>query len=154
MIVVGVDPGPEQSAYVVWNGVMVRGHDIVKNDDMRHMLETIYADVAVFEQVESYGMPVGREVFDTVFETGRMWERACTSVSLMPRREVKLHLCGTSRAKDPNVRAALIDRFGGSRSVAIGTKKAPGPLYGVRSHEWSALALAVTYFDQQRSADG
>jgi len=26
---------------------------------------------------------------------------------------------------------------------AVGTKKAPGPLYGVKTHMWSALAVAV-----------
>ncbi len=71
----------------------------------------------------------------------------------MPRREVKLHLCGTARAKDNNIRAALLDRFGGSRSVAVGTAKHPGPLYGIRSHEWAALALAVTFWDQHEGGD-
>jgi hypothetical protein len=32
---------------------------------------------------------------------------------------------------------------GGERRAAMGTKKAPGPLYGVASHAWAALAVAV-----------
>jgi len=59
------------------------------------------------------------------------------------RRAVKLHLCGSARAKDANIRQALIDRYGGS--AAIGRKAAPGPLYGVSKDVWSALAIAVTY---------
>jgi hypothetical protein len=59
---------------------------------------------------------------------------------------VKLHLCGSSRAKDPNVRTALLDRFGGAG--AKGTKAAPGPLYGIAADLWSALAIAVTWTDQ------
>ena len=31
--------------------------------------------------------------------------------------------------------------------AAKGTKKAPGPLFGTKSHEWSALALGVTWWD-------
>ena len=56
---------------------------------------------------------------------------------------MKLALCGSARATDANLRAALLDRYGGS-GRAIGTRKAPGPLYGVKSHAWAALALAVT----------
>jgi len=62
---------------------------------------------------------------------------------MLPRRAVKLALCGDSRAKDANIRQALIDRFGGS--AAIGRKTAPGPLYGISRDVWSALAIAVTF---------
>jgi hypothetical protein len=64
-------------------------------------------------------------------------------VVLLPRRAVKLALCGDSRAKDANIRQAFIDRFGGS--AAIGRKAAPGPLYVISRDVWSALAIAVTY---------
>jgi len=54
------------------------------------------------------------------------------------RKDIKLHLCGTNKAKDANVRQALIDCLG-----PPGTKKSPGPTYGIKSHLWAALALAV-----------
>jgi hypothetical protein len=60
-------------------------------------------------------------------------------VRLVYRREVKLHLCGSMKAKDANVWQALIDKLG-----PVGTKACPGPLYGVKSHARSALAVAVT----------
>jgi hypothetical protein len=47
---------------------------------------------------------------------------------------------------------ALIDRFGGSER-AKGTKKAPGPLLAIKSHEWAALALAVTWWDLHMNGD-
>ncbi len=68
---------------------------------------------------------------------------------MLPRRAVKLALCGDSRAKDANIRQALIDRFGGS--AAVGRKAAPGPLYGISRDVWSALAIAVTYSIQGAS---
>jgi len=63
-----------------------------------------------------------------------------------------MHLCKNNRAKDANIRQALLDRFpatGGGKAPQIGTKKQPGPLYGVTSHLWSALAVAVTWADTQ-----
>jgi hypothetical protein len=89
-------------------------------------------------------MPVGREVFETCVWIGRFQQvwRDPEAVKLVYRRDVKLHLCGNSRAKDANIRQALIDKLG-----PVGTKAAPGPLYGVRSHAWAAVAVAVTAFD-------
>jgi hypothetical protein len=58
---------------------------------------------------------------------------------LVYRRDVKMFLCGSNRAKDGNIRQALLDLVGPQ-----GTKKAPGPTYGLRGDEWAALAVAVT----------
>jgi hypothetical protein len=98
------------------------------------------------EMIASYGMPVGREVFDTCLWVGRFIEtaaRAAYKADLVYRRDVKLHLCGQARAKDANIRQALLDKFGGK--AAQGTKATPGPLYGVKADVWSALAVAVTF---------
>jgi hypothetical protein len=65
--------------------------------------------------------------------------RSPDSAKLVYRRDVKLHVCGSPKAKDPNIRQALIDLLG-----PAGTKRAPGPTYGVRSHAWAALGVAVT----------
>ena len=59
---------------------------------------------------------------------------------LVYRSEVKMHLCHTAKAKDGNIRQALIDKYG-----EPGTKKKPGKLYGVASHIWPALAVADFY---------
>jgi len=67
------------------------------------------------EAIESYGMAVGREVFETVFWTGRLFEAATrrgATVSRLPRKTIKIHLCGSARAQDSNIRVALCDRFG------------------------------------------
>lgn len=96
------------------------------------------------EMIASYGMAVGKEVFETCLWIGRFVQAAGPErVRLVYRKDVKLHLCGTPRAKDPNVRQALIDRWGG-KAEAIGNIKKPGPLYAVKSHAWAALGVAVT----------
>lgn len=101
------------------------------------------------EMIASYGMPVGREVFETCVWIGRFQQawHSPEDVRLVYRKDVKLHLCGTAKAKDANVRQALLDlypRTGGGATPQIGTKAKPGPLYGVSSHAWPALAVAVT----------
>lgn len=153
MSVLAIDPGYEQSAFVVFDGRRIDEHGIVPNSELRSRLGqfSFLVDVVVLEQIESFGMAVGREVFETVFWTGRFFEsvEGCPA-ERMPRRAVKVHLCQSARAQDSNIRTALLDRFGGS--AAIGKKKTPGPLFGIKSHEWAALAIAVTWWDQHQPA--
>lgn len=146
MTLYAIDPGTEQSALVtvketgaVW-GQMHPNVGLLQwlreaapwNDGRTHL---------VIEEIESFGMPVGREVFETVFWAGRFAEAwSPRPWSLLPRRTVKLTLCGTSRAKDPHIRQRLIDLYGGPACAKKG-----GALAGIKSHLWSALALAVTY---------
>lgn len=102
------------------------------------------------EMIASYGMAVGSEVFDTCIWIGRFiqaWNGPYTQVF---RKDVKMHLCGQTKAKDANVRQALIDRFGPGKDKAIGTKKNPGPLYGISGDIWAALAVAVTHYDKTK----
>ena len=143
--ILAIDPGTTRSAWLRFDGDRPEGFGITANDVLVPALRTGgLPDVVVIEKVESYGMAVGAEVFDTVRWAGRFAEAAHrVPVVMLPRRAVKLALCGDSRAKDANIRQALIDRFGGS--AAIGRKAAPGPLYGISRDVWSALAIAVTY---------
>jgi hypothetical protein len=138
-ITIGIDPGPRESAIVVWDGVAVLSARDVPNAAVPHALAGVSAAIAC-EWIECFGMAVGREVFETVFAVGTF--SAAATLRLIPRRDVKLHLCASLRAKDGNIRQALIDRFG-----VVGTKKNPGPLFGISQHRWAALAVAVTAHD-------
>lgn len=151
MRVLAIDPGTTQSAYVEYDGTVV-SHGISENSPLCERLASrdyFHVSFIVVEQIESFGMSVGKEVFETVWWAGRFHQAAqqdyVVSAQRMTRREVKLHLCKSMKAKDANIRQALIDRFGGEK--AIGLKKSPGPLYGIRSHEWAALAIAVCWWD-------
>ena len=105
-----------------------------------------FLDRLVIEQVASFGMAVGAEVFETVYWSGRFAEAVYPlPVDRITRIKVKTHLCHDSRAKDANIRAALIDRYGGPAALRKG-----GDLYGVSKDVWSALAVAVTWADQHR----
>ena len=152
MKILAIDPGAEKSAAVyLVDGLVGCELEIIANEDLRwNLVRSVTKDwILVIEQVEHYGrgMPVGKTIFDTVFWSGRFVEAWGGEWELIPRRKVKLHLCGSARAKDSNIRQALIDRFGPGKEKAVGTKKKPGPLYGIKKDLWSALALAVTYAD-------
>jgi hypothetical protein len=151
---IAIDPGPTESAYAIFEHSAFVGGAKVKN-------ETLVADLPhgsqghlVIERIRSYGMPAGAELFETCEWSGRFWQAWLDSsrrveAHWLPRKDVKLNLCGNPRAKDGNIRQAILDRFGG-RS-AIGTKKAPGPLYGVSGDVWAALAVGLTWMDLRKA---
>jgi hypothetical protein len=149
-VVLAVDPGSEQSAFVLWDGRQVLEHQRVSNGFVLAYVVTerfAVRPTLVVEQVESFGMAVGAEVFDTVWWAGRFhqaWTLRGFRAERLPRSAVKLHLCGSRRAKDTNIRQALIDKFGG-KERAVGSSINPGPLYGVKADEWAALAVAITW---------
>lgn len=153
---VAIDPGCTESAYLIFDREAGRPDLFAKvpNAELLDFCRRATMPL-VIERVASYGLAVGQEVFDTVEWAGRFREAAegnGNPVTTIFRKEIKLHLCGNTRAKDPNIRAALIDRFGG-KDAAIGRKAAKGPLYGVRADIWSALAIAVAYADRMRGPE-
>ena len=149
-ILLALDPGNTESAWLLYDTATGRPTSWAKepNPFVLTRLDTIDADELVVEMVASYGMAVGAEVFDTCVWIGRFLERwDPTPHRLIYRPDIKLHLTQTRRAKDANVRQALIDRYGPGKALAIGLKATPGPLYGLSGDCWSALAVAVTAAD-------
>ena len=142
-----LDPGTEQSALVrLADGGKVVGY-ILPNSQIFNLFAAFGSEPGrlVIEEIQSYGMAVGREVFATVFWSGRFAEAWNGPWSLLGRRDVKLTICGSAKAKDANIRQALIDRYGGKACIRKG-----GPLYGIKSHLWASLALAVAYQERAR----
>ena len=143
MTILALDPGTTETAFVLWDGRRILDADHLPNAEIRQILIGREYDAVACEMIASYGMAVGKEVFETCVWIGRFMETAHTDTRLCYRRDVKLHLCHSPRAKDANVRQALLDRLGPQ-----GTKKSQGPTYGVKSHEWAALAVAVYGWDK------
>jgi hypothetical protein len=140
-MLIGIDPGNVVQSFVIFDGNRVVSTGNVSVEELCVILRENPDLLAACEYIDFMGMAVGSEVFATVFNVGRLYS-AATIMRLIPRRDIKLHLCGSHRAKDANVRQALIDKVG-----PVGNKKAPGPCYGVATHLWSALAVAVTATD-------
>ncbi len=141
-MIFAVDPGTTKSGWVLFDAGRVVDSGVHDNHDLLRWVQAGQgADILAIEMVASYGMAVGREVFETVRWIGRFQQawRDPEAVRLVYRQEVKLHLCKTTKANDANIRQALIDKYG-----APGTKKAPGSTYGVSSHAWAALGVAST----------
>ena len=154
-MIIAIDPGNELSAWCVLQGGQLIASKKQPNAEVLEMVRSTeygwkfaYDTVLAVEMIASYGMPVGREVFETCLWIGRFieaWERrgGRGPLQLVYRRDVKLFHCESVRATDANIRASLIDRFGPGKAKAIGTKGAPGPLYGLKGDQWSALAVAL-----------
>lgn len=160
-MIFSIDPGNEQSAYVLLNDdLSVVRKDKVENKELLNIINTIFyleknndcefksnIEHVAIEMVASYGMAVGKSVFETCVWIGRfyqaIYEQSNINATLIYRNEEKMYLCGNMRAKDSNIRQALIDRFG-----VVGTKKNPGFFYGFKKDIWQAMAVAVTYHDK------
>ncbi len=145
-LILGVDPGHLKTAIVIWDTELNQPmyYEIIENERLLSEWGLTWKpgmDV-VIEMVASYGMAVGKTVFETVFFIGRLWQTIENNKYLVYRKDIKMHFCNSMRAKDSNIRQALIDRFG-----SPGTKKQPGLTYGIHKDLWSALAVSVYWAD-------
>lgn len=171
-----IDPGTRKSGWVY---LEIEGWDATPKDNGWSENKEMYAIIKaygcplVIEDIAHMGMPVGRDVFETIRWTGKFERQAelfKQGVTYISRPEVKLYICGSPRATDSTIRQALIDIYGGRRE-AIGGKKCvackgkgwigrgryacedcdqsgyetpAGPLKGISGHVWSALAVGLT----------
>lgn len=145
-LILAIDPGPEKSAFVLWDGDRVIMADEMENAALLQRFDlagfAAGPPLMLIEKVESFGMAVGAEVFETVFWSGRfaqMWAARGGKVERRGRMKVKMHHCHSSRAKDSNIRAAILDKY------PAGTKREPGPAFGITSHKMAAFALATAW---------
>lgn len=175
MIILALDPGNTKTAWVLYDGGTPVTWGYHANEVVRRMLARYRATtlpILAVEYMRPRGMLMSQEAMDTMFELGRMveaWRREWKPVG---RLQAKLHICGSPKANDANIRAALIDRYGGPRAIAParkcptckgrgavgrgkvrlkcgdcgGTGKgAPaGMLHGMAGDVWAALAIAIT----------
>jgi hypothetical protein len=177
-----IDPGTTKSGWVYLDNGMPLDYGWFDNEKIYELIKSLGCPV-VIEDVGHYGMPVGRDVFETVRWTGRFDYLAANVCKLkviyIKRPDIKLHLCGSPRANDSTVRQAIIDKFGGDQ-VAVGGKKCivckgkgwagrgrppcsecnqtgwetpPGPLRGISGHVWAALASGLTHHDNLTDPD-
>lgn len=149
MLILGVDPGPVRSGVVSYcAGRVIFAEPAMLNGAVLAHLE--HGDkppgqILAIEIAESFGQKVWSQVFDAVRWAGRFqqaWPDP-DGVRFVTRSQVKMELLGKRNGGDPQIRQALLSRVGPQ-----GTKREPGPTYGVTSHAWAALAVAVSAAQQ------
>lgn len=165
-VFVGIDPGPQKTgtAIILDNGIdapKIAWADLVQSgrvpDTITRELRTMGIPMGHYglaiEEIRSYGMAVGQTTFDTCVLSGAIHTGLYLryppswSVWLGRKADVCVTICGSTRAKDANIRQAMIDLYG-----PPGTKKDPGGTYGITADMWSAVALATTSARYCRSA--
>jgi len=160
--ILAVDPGTYETGLVIYDtdAHHVPSFGIYDNYITEKMIKDISSPtIFAYEMIGHYGtgMSVGKEVFHTCIWIGKFesaWKNSEYFAGredkpyMILNREIRLTLCGTAKAKEKNIRQAVLDRFpatGGGACPQKGTKKNPGPLYGMKSHVFSALAVALTW---------
>lgn len=147
--IIAIDPGNIESAYVIMQGIEIIQKGKIENNQMLNLIygffEQYYNADLYIEMVASYGMSVGKSVFDTCVWIGRFYEAwICTHAirseepKLIFRKDIKMHHCNATFAKDSNIITALKDKYGEK-----GTKANPGFFFGVSKDVWQAIALAT-----------
>ena len=159
VLIVGIDPANVQTAVIVEsvkeNKIILKG--IFPNEELGSVISEVNrlaidreAKVHIgIEMIASYGMAVGATVFETCVTIGRLLQICEDYFGQTPqrifRKDVKMCLCHTMKAKDANIRQALIDIYG-----IPGTKKNPNPYYNDSEERmskdlWAALGVLHYY---------
>ena len=154
-VIFAIDPGNIQSGFA-----LIRMPDFtlyefgkVQNEVLLEMLERYSQSKIIhsfaIEMVASYGMAVGKDVFETCVWIGRFVQAIHPRKhTFIYRKDEKMCLCGSMKAKDSNIRQALIDRYSKfDFKTGKGTKKNPDTFYGVSKDAWQAIAVGVTYYE-------
>lgn len=155
-MIFAIDPGNTHSGFAI-----IRMPDFalcefgkIQNEELLEMLEAYSranaVDVFAIEMVASYGMAVGKDVFETCVWIGRFIQAIHhKDHAFVFRKDEKIYLCGSLKAKDSNIRQALIDRYAKfDFKSGKGVKKKPDTFYGVSKDAWQAIAVGVTYFEK------
>ena len=197
--IVAIDPGDVRSAlveYDIEDGTIVESiysfnHDILAWLMGRRLLNCVYDNLTpeqeeeydkqwpptllAIEMIAHYGMAVGETVFRTCVWIRRFQQAWDNDFMEVMRMEEKMFLCKNPKAKDSNIRQALIDIFGPGKERAITGKACPvckkkgwtgrehtectqckgsgwlyppGPLKQITGDLWAALAVALTAVDR------
>lgn len=158
-LIFAIDPGNTESGFAFFEmpDLALIEFGKVKNEILLENINffTHQASGFAIEMVASYGMPVGKDVFETCVWIGRFVQASKKEAHFVYRKDEKLCLCGSPKAKDANIRQALIDRYATfDFKNGKGTKKNPDTFYGVSKDVWQAIAVGVTHYEKERDLNG
>lgn len=157
--IIGITPGPRTSGQVVvddtaWPPTVLDANPAAK-DYVLIWGQGDFDDVVV-KWMTSYGDVVGADVLDTARLVGRLEERTLVGrergFHLIKAPDIRYSLAGDRHASDAQIKEAIREIYrgaglatGGGSDPCKGVKAHPGPLYGVTSHSWDALAVVLAW---------
>ncbi len=148
-MIIAIDPGDLKSGYVIINESQLIESGTLLNHKLLDKI-MIYGDpnIMAIENMTSYGRRVGASVFNTCVWIGRFQQAWYDpeSVFLIKRKTIVTSLTGQAKAGDSQVRRSILKLYppcGGGKIPQVGIKKQPGPLYGISTHAWQALAVGL-----------
>ena len=157
MYIFGIDAGSKKTGYVLWDdskGLML---DCGKVDNEK-ILDLIIGcppnTVFVLEQFRVYAK-AGQSIITSATWNGQFIRQIALRESehyFYFKSQINKAICGKgTRVNDKDIRAALTARFphtgldGKGNPSVKGTKAHKGPLYGIGTDAWSALAVIRTH---------
>lgn len=151
--ILAIDAGNVYSGYVVIDSNLrpIESGKIENEILLEKIRSGAYEDCqyVALEMIASYGMAVGKTVFDTCVWIGIFKEALKGKhAQYIYRKDEKMNLCHNNSAKDANIIQALIDRFApDTPNKGKGNKQNPGWFYGFAKDIWQAYAVGVTFYD-------
>lgn len=154
MKLLAIDPGNKHSGFVALDGRRPVAFGKWENESLLGWIEVNRRQCwhLAIETLYPRGMPTSFEEMQTQLWAGRFIQAFSGPFTQVYRHQEKMALCGrAAKVTDSNIRQAIIDLYGG-KEAAIGKKKTPGPLYGIKADAWQAMAVAITFLELHKEA--
>jgi Holliday junction resolvasome RuvABC endonuclease subunit len=167
--IVGIDPGPERSGFVIVTPDLLEPGRLpslldadaaIRNDLVLEKLAPLRGVTVCCEVMNNIRATAGIDTFETCYWIGE-FRAACKAHELpwepIMQSDVKKAMIGTRNGKPALVRREIIRRYSygiddpkRAARVAIGSQTRQGPLYGVSDHAWMALAVTLTHIQNEK----
>ena len=152
--IMGIDPGPEKTGFVFWDGDKIVDKGNIDNEDLFEMIKhelSVGDTIFGIEQIKANGMGFGRSTALTAEWAGIFMGLILAfrpmKLQKISRQKVKHYLLGKTSGKDPEVKAAIERRYG----IQGSKKEGLNPIYDVEgsgrmaSHTWPAFCRCFSY---------
>lgn len=163
-IIMAVDPGPRESAWIRINSDGYKPIDMAKSDNsvVRSRMYRMSYDHLVYDHLvieeciaRKYS---GRDITDTAFEAGRIAQASLfDAFTLISRSKVRGHTTKSNKGKDSTIIEALIQLFEPELYIRWHKKEISRPkmlieakkgfFKGFHSDIWQAFALGYTFIN-------
>ena len=156
MNILAIDPGDEKTAVCVIDTETLKPVHFTISDNwyyesylLMEIVKMYKIDIVAIEMISSYGMSVGRHVFDTCVWIGRFIQMLKKhSCNYVYRYEEKKHILGQISGNDKMIRRALIDRFAvHDFKTGKGVRNNPDFFHGFKKDVWAAYAVGLTFIE-------